>query len=304
VAEDRISAVRAFNRFYTRMLGLLDEGLTRSAYSLTEARVLFEVAQHDRANVADLRSWLGVDAGYLSRILARFESDGLIARERSDSDARRQTARLTTQGRTVFADLDARAADDVQAMLGSVSEPGQRRLLDAMRTIEDLLTDRTGRAKPTLRELRPGDLGWVVQRHGALYAEEYGWDDTFEALVARIVADYVGNRDPKRDSAWIAEVDGAPVGSVFCVHKDARVAQLRLLLVEPSARGMGVGSSLVDACVDFARGAGYSEMVLWTNSVLADARRIYERAGFEFVREAPNPAFGQQLTEQTWRLGL
>jgi DNA-binding MarR family transcriptional regulator/GNAT superfamily N-acetyltransferase len=304
VAEDRVSAVRAFNRFYTRVLGLLDEGLTRSAYSLTEARVLFEIAQHHRAGVTDLRSWLGVDAGYLSRILARFESDGLIARERSDSDARRQTARLTTQGRTVFADLDARAADDVRAMLGSVSEPGQRRLLDAMRTIEDLLTDRAGRAKPALRELRPGDLGWVVQRHGALYAEEYGWDDTFEALVARIVADYVDNRDPKRDNAWIVEVDGAPVGTVFCVHRDSRVARLRLLLVEPSARGMGVGSSLVDACVDFARGAGYGELVLWTNSVLAGARRIYERAGFELVHEAPNPAFGQQLTEQTWRLEL
>jgi DNA-binding MarR family transcriptional regulator/GNAT superfamily N-acetyltransferase len=301
---DEIAQVRAFNRFYTRVLGLLDEGLAHTPYSLTEARVLFEVAHHEPAGVADLRSWLGVDAGYLSRILARFEADGLVTRERAAGDARRQLVVLTSRGRAAFADLDNRSAADVRRMLESVSGPGRRRLLESMRSIESLLTDREGRAKPVLRELRAGDLGWVVQRHGELYAEEYGWDDTFEALVARIVAGYVDDRDPARDRAWIAEVDGERVGSVFCVHKDATVAQLRLLLVEPSARGMGIGSSLVDACLDFARAAGYREMVLWTNSVLAAARRIYERAGFELVDEAPNPAFGQQLTQQTWRRAL
>jgi DNA-binding MarR family transcriptional regulator/GNAT superfamily N-acetyltransferase len=301
---DQVAEVRGFNRFYTRVLGLLEEGLAHTAYSLTEARVLFEVAHNEPAGVADLRRRLGVDAGYLSRILARFESAGLVVRERAADDARRQLVRLTPRGRSEFADLDARSAADVRRLLDSVSEPGQQRLSDAMRTIESLLTDRAGRAKPVLRELRAGDLGWVVERHGVLYAAEYGWDDTFEALVARIVADYVDQRDPRRDNAWIAEVDGERVGTVFCVHRDAAVAQLRLLIVEPSARGMGIGSSLVDACVEFARDAGYREMVLWTNSILADARRIYQRAGFELVDEAPNPAFGQKLTAQNWRLAL
>lgn len=301
---DRVDAVRAFNRFYTRVLGLLDEGLAHTPYSLTEARVLFEVAQRERTEVADLRTGLGLDAGYLSRILARFEADGLLGRERSAEDARRQLIRLTPQGRKAFDDLDARSADDIRSLLATVSEPGQERLLDAMRMIQRLLAE-PGRAPDVdVRELCPGDLGWVVQRHGVLYAEEYGWNAEFEALVARIVADYVDDLDPERDRAWIAAVDGEPVGSVFCVHKDRQVAQLRLLLVEPSARGLGIGTRLVDTCLDFARQAGYHEMVLWTNSVLAAARRIYQRAGFELLDESPNPAFGKELTAQNWRREL
>ncbi len=302
--DGSVVAVRAFNRFYTRVLGLLDEGLAHTAYSLTEARVLFEIAHHDIASVADLRSWLGVDAGYLSRILARFESDGLVVRERSEADARRQVTRLTARGRSAFADLDKRSSADIANLLGPLTEPGRRRLVRAMREVERLLSDRKEHSTPIVRAPRAGELGWIVQRHGALYAEENGWNDEFEALVARIVAAYVETRDPRRDAAWIAEVDGQPVGSVLCVHKDDRVAQLRLLLVEPTARGLGIGTRLVDTCLDFARNAGYDEMVLWTNSVLADARRIYQRAGFELVDEAPNPAFGQQLTEQTWRRPL
>jgi DNA-binding MarR family transcriptional regulator/GNAT superfamily N-acetyltransferase len=302
--DDRVVAVRAFNRFYTRVLGLLDEGLAHTAYSLTEARVLFEIAHHGVASVADLRSWLGVDAGYLSRILARFESDGLVVRERAEADARRQVTRLTARGRAAFGELDERASADVAGLLAPVTEPGRRRLVDAMGSVERLLSDRGERPAPIVRAPRPGELGWIVQRHGSLYAEEYGWNDEFEALVARIVGEYVDTRDPRRDAAWIAEVDGEPVGSVLCVHKDDRVAQLRLLLVEPSARGLGIGRKLVDTCLDFARSAGYEEMVLWTNSVLADARRIYRRAGFELVDESPNPAFGQQLTAQNWRRSL
>jgi DNA-binding MarR family transcriptional regulator/GNAT superfamily N-acetyltransferase len=301
---DQVDAVRAFNRFYTRVLGLLDEGLAHTPYSLTEARVLFELAQRGRLEVADLRTRLGVDAGYLSRILARFEADGLVARERSAADARRQVIRLTSQGDDAFRALDARSADDVRALLGRVSEPGQDRLVDAMRTVQRLLSEPKGAPEITVRQLGPGDLGWVVNRHGVLYAREYDWNDEFEALVARIVAEYVEEHEPKRDRAWIAEVDGQPVGSVFCVHKDARVAQLRLLLVEPSARGLGIGTRLVDTCLAFARQAGYQEMVLWTNSVLAAARRIYQRAGFELVDKSANPAFGQQLTAQTWRRDL
>jgi DNA-binding MarR family transcriptional regulator/GNAT superfamily N-acetyltransferase len=302
--DDRVVAVRAFNRFYTRVLGLLDEGLAHTEYSLTEARVLFEIAHHGVASVADLRSWLGVDAGYLSRILARFESDGLVERERAEADARRQVARLTERGRAAFADLDESASADVAALLDPLTEPGRQRLVGAMREVERLLSDRGERPAPIIRAPRAGELGWIVQRHGALYAEEYGWNDEFEALVARIVGSYVESRDPRRDAAWIAEVDGEPVGSVLCVHKDDRVAQLRLLLVEPTARGLGIGTRLVDTCLDFARNAGYDAMVLWTNSVLADARRIYQRAGFELLDAAPNPAFGQQLTEQTWHRSL
>jgi DNA-binding MarR family transcriptional regulator/predicted GNAT family acetyltransferase len=302
--SDRVGEVREFNRFYTRVLGLLDEGLAHTPYSLTEARLLFELAQVESADVADLRTRLGLDAGYLSRILTRFEADDLVVRERSAADARRQVIRLTPRGHEAFRDLDARSADDVQALIGRVSEPGRDRLITSMRTIRGLLRDPKREPEVTIRGLGPGDLGWVVQRHGVRYAEEYDWNDEFEALVARIVAEYVEDFDAERDRAWIAEVDGEPVGSVFCVHKDARVAQLRLLLVEPSARGLGIGTRLVDACLDFAREAGYQELVLWTNSVLAAARRIYQRAGFELVDESPNPAFGQQLTAQTWRREL
>ncbi len=317
----RVAAVRDFNRFYTRVIGVLSEGLVRTPYSLTEARVIFELAQRDRTEVTALRRDLGLDPGYLSRMLGRFESDGLVAREMSTVDARRQVVGLTDQGHQAFKTLDHRSAEDIGRLLDRLDEGQQRRLLAAMAEVRGLLDgERTrGRGpeperKPgparalTLREPGPGDLGWVVARNGAIYAEEYGWDATYEALVARIVADFVEHRDPARERGWIAELDGERVGCVFCVkaHEtaDDTTAKLRLLLVEPAARGTGVGGRLVDECLEFARGAGYTAMTLWTNDVLRAARRIYQRAGFTLVDSEPHHSFGHDLVGETWRRAL
>jgi DNA-binding MarR family transcriptional regulator/GNAT superfamily N-acetyltransferase len=299
--QQRVGAVRAFNRFYTGVIGVLREGLLRSPYSLTEARVIFELAQRHATEVGDLRRTLGIDAGYLSRLVARFETDGLVVRERSPSDGRRQVIRLTDHGRAAYDMLDTRAATEVAELLSQHTEEEQRRLLGAMEAIRGVLGDAAPARQPfVLREPDPGDLGWVVHRHGVLYAEEYGWDESFEALVARIVADYVDHREAKRERAWIAEVDGEPVGCVFCVRKDPHTAQLRLLLVDPRARGMGIGARLVEECLRFARRAGYDTITLWTNDVLEQARRIYERAGFHLTEEAPHHSFGHDLVGQHW----
>lgn len=300
VPEQRIASVRAFNRFYTDVIGVLREGLHDTAYSLTEARVLFELAQDDPTEVAELRERLHVDAGYLSRILSRFARDGLVRRERSPADGRRQVIRLTEAGAAAFATLDVSASQDVAALLAGLGEGDQRRLEEAMDTIRAVLQKGAPAGHCTLRPLRPGDLGWVVHRHGALYWQEYGWDEQFEALVARIVADYVDRGARERQNAWIAEVDGRPAGCVFCTRKDDVTAQLRLLLVEPSARGRGVGSRLVEECLRFARAAGYQRMTLWTNDVLRDARRLYERAGFTLDREEAHHRFGRDLVGQHW----
>lgn len=300
----RVAAVRGFNRFYTNIIGVLGEGLLRTPYSLAEARVIFELAQRDRTEVTELRRSLDLDAGYLSRILARFAADGLITRERSTSDGRRQIVALSDSGRAAFSVLDSRSAEDVGALLGRLTAEQQRRLIGAMETIRDLLGATPKPPAVELRPLAPGDVGWVVHRHGVLYAEEYGWDETFEALVARILADYVDNRDPRRESAWIAEVDGAPVGCVFCMRHDEETAQLRLLLVEPGARGSGVGGRLVEECIRFARQAGYRRMMLWTNDVLTDARRLYERAGFTLAKEEKHHSYGHDLVGQDWWLDL
>jgi DNA-binding MarR family transcriptional regulator/GNAT superfamily N-acetyltransferase len=269
-------------------------------YSLTEARVLFELAQREATEVADLRQALAVDAGYLSRILARFQADRLVVRERSAADGRRQVIRLTDQGRAAFATLDRRSAEEIGGLLAKLTEEDQRRLVGAMAVIREVIEPAPRPDAYLLRPPRPGDLGWVVQRHGARYAEEYGWDETFEALVARIVADYADHRDPEREHAWIAEVDGVPAGCVFCTRKDDTTAQLRLLLVEPQARGLGIGGRLVEECLRFARRAGYQQIMLWTNDVLADARRIYQRAGFTLVDEDPHHSFGHDLVGQHW----
>lgn len=298
--DDRVAAVREFNRFYTNVIGVLREGLLRTPYSLTEARVIFELAQREETELADLRRTLDIDAGYLSRILARFETDGLAERKRSAADARRQIIRLTDQGRAAFDMLNARSAEEIRALLSRLTEEDQRRLIAAMEVTRDLLDGSSRPNSYLLRPLRPGDFGWVVHRHGLLYAEEYGWDETFEALVARIVADYVEHRDPHRENAWIAEVDGEPAGCIFCVRKNDKVAQLRLLLVEPTARGLGIGGRLVEECIRFARQTGYEEIMLWTNDVLEDARRVYERAGFELVEEEKHHSFGHDLVGQNW----
>jgi DNA-binding MarR family transcriptional regulator/GNAT superfamily N-acetyltransferase len=301
---DRVDAVRAFNRFYTGVIGVLDEGLLRTDYSLTEARVLFELAQTDSLDVGALRDAVAIDAGYLSRILARFEEKGLVRRGPSEEDARRRVVRLTARGRSVSGTLDRRSAEEIAGLLSTLGYAEQRRLLGAMGTIRTVLREDPAQRAVALGEPGPGDLGWIVERHGAIYQQEYGWDARFEALVARIVADFAEHRDPRRDRAWIAQVDGEPAGCVLCVHRDDEVAQLRLLMVEPSARGLGVGTRLVEEVLRFARDAGYARVTLWTNDVLRDARRIYERAGFELVDGRPHADFGPEVVGQTWTLAL
>jgi DNA-binding MarR family transcriptional regulator/GNAT superfamily N-acetyltransferase len=298
---DRVAAVRAFNRFYTGRIGVLGEGFLRTPHSLTEARVLYELGHRDVVEVAELRRRMEIDAGYLSRLLSRLEEQGLVARERSQDDGRRQRVRLTADGAAAAAELDRRSVAEIGALLDGLGEERQRRLVTAMRVIGEVLDDAdSSDAALVLRAPHPGDYGWIVHRHGAQYAEEYGWDETFEALVARIVADHAEHHDPRREATWIAEVDGAPVGCVLCVREDDSTAKLRLLLVDPRARGRGIGARLIDECVRFARRAGYERIILWTNDVLHDARRLYERAGFELVESGRHHAFGHDLVEQTW----
>ncbi|MGH3758684.1 bifunctional helix-turn-helix transcriptional regulator/GNAT family N-acetyltransferase [Actinophytocola sp.] len=304
VPVDRIATVRAFNRSYTKFLGALNGHLLSTPYSLTEARVLFELGQRDETEVAELRRVIGLDAGYLSRLLGRFEESGLVRRERSTSDARRQLIRLTNKGRDTFRVLDTKSAAQIRALLADLTDDEQRRLVDAMDMIRTRLTNAGAGPDVRLRTPEAGDYGWVIERNGALYAQEHGWDSSYEALVARIVAGFLDEHDPKREAAWIAELHGERAGAIFCVRKDDETAKLRLLHVEPSVRGAGVGTVLVDECVRFARAAGYRAMELWTVSVLAPARRIYQRAGFELVEEDTADRFGHRLTGQTWRLEL
>ncbi|GAA0212044.1 helix-turn-helix domain-containing GNAT family N-acetyltransferase [Saccharothrix mutabilis subsp. mutabilis] len=296
-----VADVRAFNRFYTGVIGILDNAYLDSPYSLTEVRVLFELST-GTAETAALRTGLGLDAGYLSRILARFDREGLITRAASPGDARRQVVGLTDAGRAVLTDLDARSNAEIGALLDRVPPADRTALVGAMRRIRRLLTG-ADRAY-LLRPPRPGDLGWVVHRHGVRYAEEHGYDWTFEALVARVVADYAEHHDPHREAAWIAEVDGEPAGSIFCVRASEDTAQLRLLLVEPQARGLGIGKRLVEECVRFARRAGYRRIVLETVSDVAVAQGIYRRAGFTPVAERPVRKWGADVVEETWALDL
>jgi DNA-binding MarR family transcriptional regulator/GNAT superfamily N-acetyltransferase len=300
-----VAVVRDFNRFYTNVIGVLRGGLMDTPYTLTEARVLYELAQRDAIEVAELRRDLDIDAGYMSRILSRFESDGLVDRTRSVADGRRQVIRLTEAGRIAFGTLDQRTATQIGSLLDRLSGADRRRLLAAMGEIREVLgSAATAPRAYLIRPPKPGDLGWVVSRNGAVYAEEYDWDASYEALVAKIVADYAASNDPACEAAWIAELDGAPVGCVFCVRRDEQTAQLRLLLVDPAARGLGIGARLVDECLSFARKAGYRRIMLWTNDVLAGARRIYQRVGFTLDEESPHRAFGQDLVQQIWSRDL
>jgi DNA-binding MarR family transcriptional regulator/N-acetylglutamate synthase-like GNAT family acetyltransferase len=301
----RIDAIRRFNRFFTRRIGVLREGLLHTPYSLTEARILFEIANHDDLTASDLSRELGLDPGYLSRILAGLERRDLIEKTPSESDARRRLLTLTSEGRDAFSLLDARSREEVAEMLGELCEEEQRRLLEAMRTIERILDKGFKYSEPfILRTHEPGDMGWVVHRHGMLYAREYGWDERFEALVARIIADFINNLDPDRERCWIAEMEGERVGCVFVVKASDDVAKLRLLLVEPKARGLGLGSRLVKECIRFARSRGYKSLTLWTNSVLDAARHIYEEQGFVLVEEEEHHSFGKGLVGQNWKLAL
>lgn len=301
----RVETVRAFNRFYTRRIGVLEEGYLESPFSLVQARVLYELAHRSQPTATEIAKDLGLDTGYLSRILRGFERTGLVEKRLSPRDGRQRLLSLTARGHEAFFPLDSRSRTETEAMLRNLSPAAQLRLMEAMGVIMKLLNDGIDRAATyLLRPHRLGDMGWVVQQHGLLYAEEYGWDESFEALVAEIVAGFIRSFDPERERCWIVERDGESVGSVFLMaHRDREgVGQLRLLLVEPSARGLGLGRRLVDECTRFARQAGYHTMTLWTNDVLVSARRIYEAAGFHLVREEPHHSFGHDLVGQTWEM--
>jgi DNA-binding MarR family transcriptional regulator/GNAT superfamily N-acetyltransferase len=304
----RVRAVRRFSRFYTRQIGVLHEGLLGGPLSLTEGRIIYELAQPGETTAARLGNELGLDTGYLSRILRGFEERGLIERRRSDTDGRQSVLSLTPTGRAAFEAIDKRSRNEVEAMLGKLTVPEQQRLVAALDTAEALLGGTGVRMMPQtpylLRPHQPGDMGWVVHRQAVLYTREYGWDEQFEALVAEIVARFIRTFVPKRERCWIAEREGGIVGSVFLVRHSDEVAQLRLLYVEPEARGLGIGRRLVDECTRFARQVGYRRVTLWTNDILIAARHIYQRAGFRLVEEERHHSFGHDLVGQNWELDL
>lgn len=301
---EQVAGFRNFNRFYTNEIGLLRRGLLDSPYSLTEARVLYELGQAEVTETKELRQRLDVDRGYLSRILGRFEKGGLVRRGRAKADARVQTLRLTAKGRRLVAGLDRRSSEEAGERLGPLEAADRARLLEAMGTVRTVLDPAARASRFELREPAIGDLGWVVARHGAIYDESYGWDASFEALVAGIVGRFAADHDPARERGWIATVDGRPAGSIFCVADDEETARLRLLIVEPWARGLGIGGALVEACVDFARAADYHRMVLWTNDFLTAARRLYTAAGFHLVSSQAETAFGAETVAEDWELDL
>ena len=302
--EQRVAAVRRFNRFYTTRIGVLGDYLD-SPFSLTEARVLYELAHRETATATGLARDIGLDAGYLSRILKTFEQRKLLRRVRSDRDGRQSMLTLTGKGHEAFAPLHERSRGAIGTMLTALSDAEQARLVEAMHVIQRLLGGAPD-TKPAylVRTHQPGDMGWVVHRHGVLYAREYGFDERVVALVASIVARFIERFDPRRERCWIAEKDGQTVGSAFLVKKTATVAQLRLLIVEPTARGSGLGARLVDECIRFARQRGYRKVTLWTNSILVSARKIYQAAGFTLVAKERHRSFGQDLTGETWDLPL
>jgi DNA-binding MarR family transcriptional regulator/GNAT superfamily N-acetyltransferase len=303
--DQRIEAIRSFNRFWTAQIGVLRASHLDTEYSLTEARVIFELAQREVTELADLRAELRIDPGYLSRIVARFRAARLVVTEPSPTDGRRQLGRLTAKGRRVFELLDARSIEQVKKSLEPLDLEAQGRLVGALVKARSLFSPAAERRRAyVLRAPAPGDFGWIVERHGAVYAAEYGWNASFEGLVAEIVGAFAKKHDPAREAAWIAEVDGERAGCVMCVRKNQKTAQLRLLLVDPKHRGLGLGARLVDECIRFARRSGYTKLVLWTNDVLKEARRIYEKAGFELTEEEKHESFGKKLVGQTWTLSL
>ena len=310
-AGQQAQSMRRFNRFYTRQIGLLDEGLLNSPFSLTEVRTLYELAHRKQSTAVELCRDLGLDAGYLSRILKKFEKKRWIDKKVSPRDARLSWLRLTAKGKKVFKPLDARSTEQVNALVGKLSSTQQDDLVSAMERIESILTHKDstrgseGLTTHVLRQHKPGDMGWVVHRHGVLYSQEYKYDERFEALVAGIVAEFVEQYNPVRERCWMAESHGQVVGSVFLVEKSKTVAKLRLLLVEPSARGLGIGKHLVGECIGFARQAGYKTILLWTQSELTAARKIYQRAGFQLLGEKTHDSWGRKnLVAETWRLTL
>jgi DNA-binding MarR family transcriptional regulator/GNAT superfamily N-acetyltransferase len=303
--ERQIAAVRGFSRFYTSKLGIIEPKLLHSRWTLQEARIIYEIAQRDSCTATDLVRALGLDAGFLSRTLRALQRRQIVARKPSKSDRRVTELALTARGRAAFAELDHRSRDEVAALLGGLDTAARAALVGAMTTIEQALQPLARQPAPVLlRSHRPGDIGWVVSRHGALYAQEYGWDISFEALVGEIGAQFIRSFDPSCEHCWIAEIGGEPVGSVFLVRASDEVAKLRLLLVEQKARGLGLGRALTGQCIGFARQAGYRSITLWTQSILVAARAIYQRAGFRRVKEEPHHSFGVDLVGETWQLDL
>jgi DNA-binding MarR family transcriptional regulator/GNAT superfamily N-acetyltransferase len=305
--SSEIAKFRHFNRMYTRYIGTLNEGLLNSEYSLAEARVLYELATRGAPKASEIAEGLGMDPGYLSRLLGKFDRDGLLQKKTSEQDGRYAELTLTARGRTVFKKLNALSDEQARTALQDLPPTARTELIDCMGSIESILmqVDRP-RLPYILRPHRVGDMGWIVYREGLGYAEEYGWDETFEALAANIVSEFVANFEPSRERCWIAEIDGQNVGHVFLVKhpSEPHAAKLRLLFVEPSARGTGLGHALVKECVRFARTAGYRKIVLWTQSILTAAHRIYQRAGFHLVKEEPHHSFGHDLIGQEWELEL
>lgn len=317
--DDAIAEIRRFNRFYTRYIGVVNSRMLKTEFSLAEARVIYEVANRETPTATEVGKALGMDPAHVSRILRGHQRRGLIARERSETDGRQALLRLTAKGRKTFATLDARSRDQVETMLASLPPGGPARIIGAMRTIEELLGERASAerqghglgqgAQPQprpyiLRTHQPGDMGWVVARHGVIYTQEYGWDDTFEGLVAKIAGEFLEKFDPKKERCWIAEQDGENVGCIFLVKKTATVAKLRLLIVEQKARGSGIGRRLVSECVRHARQVGYKKMTLWTQSHLHAARKLYEEAGFTLTKSWPVHSWGKDMVSETWDLDL
>lgn len=303
---DTVAAVRRFNRFYTRAIGVLDKGHLGGPYGLAESRTLYEIASREGVTPKDIIAATGLDAGYLSRILKRFERAGLVRRARSDGDGRSVVVSATAEGRRAFADLDRRTLARMQALLAGLAPPDEARLVHALGDAERLLQAPAAAAAPSvvLRPHRPGDMGWITEQHARIYGAEYGWGVGIEAVTARICADFLEHPDPARARCWVAEKDGVRVGSVFLVKEDEETARLRLLLLTPDARGLGLGRRLVDECIAFARQAGYREIVLWTHAVLTAARAIYAKAGFEIVETWTHDEFGKPEVSETWRLKL
>jgi DNA-binding MarR family transcriptional regulator/GNAT superfamily N-acetyltransferase len=303
--QDHVATIRAFNRFYTQKIGVLEEGLLNSPFSLTEVRVMYELAHGERLSAVDLGRTLGLDAGYLSRVLTRLDSLGFLARKPSAEDARRRELTLTEAGLAAYKPLERATEQQLAQLIETWPEAKRAQLIAAMETVRSLLGDaEPARVPYMIRPPHPGDYGWIVHRHGVLYAQEYGWDERFEALVARIIADYLHAHDPACERCWIAEREGAVVGSIFLVKENAEVGKLRLLYVEPDTRGLGIGRRLVEECIREARRVGYRKLVLWTNSILHSARRIYETSGFRLISEEPHTDFGENLVGQYWELDL
>ena len=303
--KNRVEEIRSFNRFYTRIIGVLREGLLHSSYSLTEARILFEIANQENLTASDLGRELGLDSGYLSRVLSNFEQQGLINKIKSKEDGRQRLLHLTKEGQKEFSLLNNRSIEEIKEMLDNLSETDEKKLLYAMNTIRSLLDKGFKFSEPFfLRIHEPGDMGWVVHRHGVLYSQEYGWNEEFEALVSQIVSDFLNNFNPARERCWIAEMEGEIVGSVFVVQESEKIAKLRLLLVEPKARGLGLGTRLVEECIKFARRCGYKKLVLWTNSNLLEANHIYKKKNFKIINQEKHHSFGHDLIGVYWELVL